>query len=285
MIRSRLSALPVFFVLLALQSGFGQQAASAELPGLAQWKSALVSGDLASLQELYSSNARSIDAEGKPQEIGAETQFWQEFLARKPHDVQVLVRGTKEQNGLQMMSLTVSFKTNTADGMRTRYVLAQQAWAKEGNDWRIVAAKHTDVLKMPQPTSLNANLYAKGVNAREEIKDAVARAGREHKRVILVFGANWCYDCHVLDFALHNSDAAPVAEKSFIVVHVDIGEDGKLNSDLVSEYKIPLDKGVPALAVLGSDGKLLYSQQNGEFEAARSMDPDVLIAFLNQWKP
>ena len=101
--------------------------------------------------------------------------------------------------------------------------------------------------------------------------------------MILVFGANWCYDCHVLDFALHNSDAAPVAEKNFIVVHVDIGE-GKLNADLASEYKVPLDKGVPALAVLDSDGKLLYSQKNGEFEAARSMDPDDLIAFLNKWK-
>ena len=257
------------------------------LPNYQDWRNGKVRSSpviTASLQQLYSPNARSIDADGKPQEISAETHFWQEFLARKPHDLQVLVRGTKEQNGLQMASLTVSFKIDTPDGMRTRYVLAQQAWAKEGNDWRIVAAKHTDVLKMPQPTSLNPNLYAKGVNAREEIKDAVARAGREHKRVILVFGANWCYDCHVLDFALHNSDAAPVAEKNFIVVHVDIGDDGKLNSDLVSEYKIPLDKGVPALAVLDGDGKLLYSQQNGEFEAARSMDPDVLIGFLNKWK-
>jgi hypothetical protein len=66
------------------------------------------------------------------------------------------------------------------------------------------------------------------------------------------------------------------------VVHVDIGE-GKLNPDLVSEYQIPLKKGVPALAVLDSDGKLLYTA-HGEFEAARSMDPDDIAAFLNKWK-
>ena len=42
---------------------------------------------------------------------------------------------------------------------------------------------------------------------------------------------------------------------------------------------------VPALAVLAPDGTLLYSQQHGEFESARNMDPDDLIAFLNRWKP
>ena len=34
-------------------------------------------------------------------------------------------------------------------------------------------------------------------------------AAKDHKRVILVFGANWCYDCHVLDMAFHRPDFAP----------------------------------------------------------------------------
>ena len=46
-----------------------------------------------------------------------------------------------------------------------------------------------------------------------------------------------------------------------------------------------VNKGVPALAVLAPDGNLLYSQQHGEFESARNMDPDDLIAFLKKWKP
>lgn len=279
-----MSSILIILLLVTLQSAVAQTAVPAEFAGLAQWRAAVTSADFASLQRLYAAGARSIGQNGHPQDISAEMQFWQEFLAKKHQAVQVLVRDTKEQNGIEAANLTVSFKTDTSAGARTRYVLVQQAWQQQGNDWRIIAAMHTDVLKMPQPSALNPNLYPKGVNAREEIKDAVERASREHKRVILVFGANWCYDCHVLDFALHNSDAAPVAEKNFIVVHVDIGE-GKLNSDLVREYKVPLDKGVPALAVLDSNGKLLYSQQNGEFEAARSMDPDDLIAFLNKWKP
>ncbi|HEX7895677.1 MAG TPA: thioredoxin family protein, partial [Terriglobales bacterium] len=71
----------------------------------------------------------------------------------------------------------------------------------------------------------------------------------------------------------------------FQVVHVDIGDDGKKNNDIAEEYGVPLAKGIPALAILDADGKLLYSQKHGEWESARSMDPDEIVKFLHQWKP
>jgi hypothetical protein len=39
------------------------------------------------------------------------------------------------------------------------------------------------------------------------------------------------------------------------------------------------------LAVADSEGKVLVSQKNGEFENARAMTPQALLAFLNKWKP
>ena len=69
------------------------------------------------------------------------------------------------------------------------------------------------------------------------------------------------------------------------VVHVDIGDDGKKNADVAKEFQVPLNKGVPALAVVDSDGKLIVSQKNGEFENARALTPEALLEFLNKWKP
>jgi len=105
----------------------------------------------------------------------------------------------------------------------------------------------------------------------------------ERKRVLLIFGANWCYDCHVLNQALHEGEAGKIVSQDFLLVHVDIGE-GEKNSDLLKTYKIPLDKGVPAVAILESNGRLLYSSGDGEFEAARRMLKRDLVAFLNKWK-
>ena len=127
------------------------------------------------------------------------------------------------------------------------------------------------------------DIYPASVDAKAEIAEALANALKTHRRVILVFGGNWCYDCHVLDEAFHSPEIAPTLNKNFVVVHVDVGKFDK-NLDIADKYEVPLKNGVPASAVLGSDGKLLFSQKHGEFEAARSMATEDVLAFLNKWK-
>jgi hypothetical protein len=133
------------------------------------------------------------------------------------------------------------------------------------------------------PVAVKTDLYPANADATKEIGEALKLAATDHKRVLLVFGANWCYDCHVLDRALHDGAAGKIVSESFVLVHVDIGEVNR-NLDLAKQYKIPLEKGVPAVAILGSDGKLLYGSHDGEFEAARKMMKKDLVAFLKRWK-
>ena len=127
-------------------------------------------------------------------------------------------------------------------------------------------------------------LYDDNANARQEIQEALGRAQHEHKRVLLVFGANWCYDCHVLDYRFHEPNVQPMVEKNYVVVHVDIGR-GEKNQDLTRQYKIPVDRGVPAIAVLDKSGALLFSQQHGEFAPSRRLPERDIVAFLKQWAP
>ena len=136
---------------------------------------------------------------------------------------------------------------------------------------------------LAKPTE-KRDIYPANVDAEAEIAEALANAAKTNRRVILVFGGNWCYDCHVLDAAFHSPEIAPTLNKNFVVVHVNIGEFDK-NLNIADKYEVPLKKGVPASAVLESDGKLLFSQKRGEFEAARSMAPQDVLAFLNKWKP
>jgi len=133
-----------------------------------------------------------------------------------------------------------------------------------------------------ESVSVKTDLYSANADANQEIQDALKRATKERKRVLLVFGANWCYDCHVLDRALHESDAGKIVTQSFLLVHVDIGE-GDKNPELLKTYRIPVDKGIPAVAILDSGGKLLYSSGDGEFETARTMFKRDLVAFLKRW--
>jgi thiol:disulfide interchange protein len=135
-----------------------------------------------------------------------------------------------------------------------------------------------------QAPAKTKTIYDESADARVEIKEALHKAAKGHKRVIVVFGANWCFDCHALDAAFHREDVAPLLAANYVVVHVDIGK-GEKNQDLMAKYEVPMKRGIPGLAVLDADGKLVYSQKNGEFENARSLAPQDVLAFLNKWKP
>jgi len=264
------------------------QTRSAAFDGVEKWTGALAGSDMTLLKSSYSTDppAKALDKEKKPTaDIASETDFWQKVISSGPSSLEVSTVGEQDERGLHVVSLQVSMKVNTPRGARTRYVREQQAWQRQGDNWRIVVASHSDLLKMRPALKPNPNLYDKNADARSEIKEALTAAAKGHQRVILVFGGNWCYDCHVLDQAFHQDDVASILEKNFRVVHVDIGDDGKKNNDVAAEYKTPLNKGVPVLAILSADAKVLYSQQNGEWESARSLDPDDVIAFLDKWKP
>jgi hypothetical protein len=275
----------IFWAIAGCVSSCAAQTASS-VPAFApldQWKTAVTSHDATALKSLYSSSpAAEISTPAGKTTADAEVAFWLDLKVRrlKLNDLQT----DTSQSGLRQVVFQAEIRSVTPKGEQTRYVSEGQVWQQQGEQWRLVAAKRTDPAQLQQPTSTTKDIYPAGLDARSEIKEALDRASKAHKRVILVFGANWCYDCHVLDLAFHRTDLAPVLEKTFEVVHVDVGE-GDKNQDLMQQYQVPMKRGIPGLAVLEPDGKLLYSQKNGEFEKARSLAPADLLQFLNKWKP
>lgn len=134
-------------------------------------------------------------------------------------------------------------------------------------------------LKVPQQR--DPNLYHVGADAQQEIAETISSAGKENKRVILVFGANWCGDCYALDYGFHQPRIEPLLNANFKVIHVDVGRYDK-NLDLVKKYHADLEKGIPSLAVLSPQGAVLYD--TSEFERARVMTEEDILQFLNTWK-
>jgi thioredoxin 1 len=128
------------------------------------------------------------------------------------------------------------------------------------------------------------DIYPEPAQAKNDLSAALAAAAVTHKRVIVDFGGNWCTDCHVLDAYFHDPANAPLLEAGFILVHVNVGRLDE-NLDIAKHYGVPLRKGVPALAILGERGEVLYSQRRGEFEGMRGMQSSAVTEFLQRWTP
>ncbi|MFZ3322011.1 MAG: thioredoxin family protein [Usitatibacter sp.] len=132
-------------------------------------------------------------------------------------------------------------------------------------------------------SALAAGPYPAATSASMDVDAAIKEAAASHKRVLIDFGGNWCTDCKVLDLYLHRPENEALLAR-FVIVRVNVGDKGiDTNFDVARRYGVPLEKGVPAMSVLDSDGRLLYAQKAGEFESMRSMEPKSVHDFLARW--
>jgi hypothetical protein len=254
-------------------------APSTSFPPLDEWKSAILAGDAAVLKTMYSVHpAAQVMANGIETNSDADVNFWLGLKAQSiPLEIVAVIDRPKGKS--------VVFKADVqlANGQALS-VTDGQMWLKQGEQWRLMSVERADAPHLKQPSDMNKNIYPADADARADIKAAEKKAAAEHKRVLLVFGANWCYDCHVLDLAFHRPDFAAVMA-GYEVVHIDLGVDEKKNAAVVKEFEATLDKGIPTLVVAEGDGRVVVSQKNGEFEDARSLTPEAVLEFLNKWKP
>jgi thiol:disulfide interchange protein len=137
--------------------------------------------------------------------------------------------------------------------------------------------------KPPAHPYSTKHIYSDTADPKADIAAALIQARKEHKRVLLDFGGDWCGDCQVLDIYFHEAPNDELLAKNYVLVHVWIGHIDH-NLEYPEKYGVAIKKGVPALAVLDSKGTTIYSQKTGEFEDMRHMDSSSVTAFLEKWK-
>lgn len=268
------------------------EASSTSFPPLDQWRAAVLAGDKSSLTSFYSTAppARSATPQGKSEDPGEEPVFWTGVAGRGLTNFEPkLLEVRRPRPGVVVLILRIEMEVGTKSAAEPAFVSTAQAWNRQGDDWRIYFTRRGNLSRpapsrLPEPEKPKLDLYPPPEEALAEIDAAMLASAKDHKRVILIFGGNWCFDCHVLDEAFHSKAIAPIVERNYEVVHVNIGE-GDKNLELAKKYQVPLNKGVPSLAVLDPDGKVVYSQKQGEFESTSRIGPEDILQFLEKWKP
>jgi thioredoxin 1 len=267
-------------------------AAQSSFAPVERWGAALRSGSEPAIAAFYSRipPAQIQTDAGTVQDPEEEARYWSAAMAKGPTSLNPKLLTTEPRgNGLVEAVLRIEVTLPGSSGPEPYVAAVHQLWQQQGGEWRIVATRRSDLEPNPprrltEPVKPKTDLYAPPEDAKTEISEALASAAKDHKRVILVFGANWCYDCHVLDATFHSKAIAPLVNENYHVVHVNVGDEDK-NLDLAEKYGVPLKKGIPGLAVLDPDGKVVYSQKEGEFENSTRFSTADVTAFLKKWAP
>jgi thiol:disulfide interchange protein len=157
----------------------------------------------------------------------------------------------------------------------------------------IAASVFALLLLLTPPTGLPADagakparaaIYDESADGGKQVEEGLVRAKKDNKRVLLMFGANWCGWCHRLH-KLFESDSQIAAKlkQDFVVVMIDVNKNH--NADLNQRYGNPTRFGLPVLVVLDAEGKALTTQDTGKLEEGDHHDPAKVLAFLNPWTP
>jgi thioredoxin-related protein len=150
----------------------------------------------------------------------------------------------------------------------------------------LVAAAGASVA--PEYPNMGPDVYDVHADASVQVSAALAKASAENKRVLLIFGANWCIWCHRLHSTLETNAAVSKAlDQGFVPVMVDVNtrKGEKRNAAVNERYGNPIQNGIPVLVVLGPDGKQLTTKDSGELEEGDGHSPAKILAFLSAWAP
>jgi thioredoxin 1 len=125
-----------------------------------------------------------------------------------------------------------------------------------------------------------APAYLETADAQADLTVALKQAQASKKKVLIIFGANWCKDCLELDKSFKAENAALIASQ-FVLVKIDVGQFDK-NLSIANAYGNPIKKGIPAAVILRADNSLLYASKGGELSNARRMGDAGIAQFFQQ---
>ena len=134
---------------------------------------------------------------------------------------------------------------------------------------------------------MGPDIYDPKAPAEKLIASAIQHAKSEDKRVLLLFGANWCPWCRRLHRALTLESAAQTQlRQKFVLVFIDANtrNDKQRNAAVIAKYGDPLQYGLPVFVVLDREGKQLTTRETASLAA--DTDAQVgerVLAFLKEW--
>ncbi len=78
---------------------------------------------------------------------------------------------------------------------------------------------------------------------------------------------------------------SPILDPSFVVVKVSVGNRDR-NIDLMEEYGMTVESGIPAVAIVEPDGTLVAAQLDGAFRNASSLlSVAEIVSFFHRYAP
>lgn len=106
-------------------------------------------------------------------------------------------------------------------------------------------------------------------DSKAEITDSISKLG-DRQLLIVILGANWCPECRLLASEIESGPLKPLDGTALSFVKVDVNGWDR-NMDIVEKLDNPTSGGIPAIAIIDSQGRLLATRTGKQLSREKSI--------------
>ena len=133
-----------------------------------------------------------------------------------------------------------------------------------------------DKLTTPLPMPYDGKVYKVS-----DLNKFIDNAIKSKKQPILIFGANWCPDCRIFSGTMNMAKVESYIENYFEVLYIDVKR-YEINMDLMEEYGIPSQEGIPRVLVFDFERNLINNTTTAEWRTARDRSAQEIFNFFQE---
>lgn len=131
----------------------------------------------------------------------------------------------------------------------------------------------------------STKIYSIEANARQQVDEAVKKAAKENKHVLLMVGGNWCKWCKMFNaFTKADFQVDSLLKADFVVEHINFSKENK-NLELMKQLDFPQRFGFPVFVILDAKGNRIHTQRTDFLEEGQGYNKEKVMEFLEQWSP
>src|SRR4051794_26086326 len=131
----------------------------------------------------------------------------------------------------------------------------------------------------------SAQLYNPYANAEKDVSNALVKAKKENKHVLLQIGGNWCVWCYRFNSLVQTDTTLKnILDRNYVVYHLNYSKENK-NLDYLKKLGFPQRFGFPVLVVLDANGTRIHTQDGALLEKGNGYDRRKVEDFLRNWSP
>ena len=131
-----------------------------------------------------------------------------------------------------------------------------------------------DKISTPLPQPYEGKIYS-----RNDLNLFIDNSLTSGKQPIIIFGANWCPDCRIFSGTMEIPRIKSFIMQHFDILYVDVKR-YEINMDLMEEYGIPSQEGIPRVLVFDHEKNLLNSSTTAEWRTARERSSQDIFNFF-----